>query len=45
MRLMTKAMAALVLVTASGDSGLGATNCGFLTLEQCRASVSGIGGF
>ena len=45
MRLMTKTMAALVLVTASGDSGLGATNCGFLTLEQCRASVSGMGGF
>ena len=45
MRVMTKAMAALVLVTASGDSGLGATNCGFLTIEQCRASVSGMGGF
>ena len=23
---------------------LGATNCGFTTLEQCRATVSGIGG-
>jgi Protein of unknown function (DUF3551) len=23
----------------------GATNCGFVTLEQCRATVSGIGGF
>jgi hypothetical protein len=23
---------------------LGATNCGFATLEQCRATVSGIGG-
>jgi len=22
----------------------GGTNCGFLTLEQCRATVSGIGG-
>ena len=49
MRFVTKAMAALVLVTAlllaPGDSGLGATNCGFLTIEQCRATVSGIGGF
>jgi hypothetical protein len=41
MRLVTKVMATLVLVTASADSGLGASNCGFLTLEQCRASVSG----
>lgn len=23
----------------------GGTNCGFSTLEQCRATVSGIGGF
>ena len=23
----------------------GATNCGFSTLDQCRATVSGIGGF
>ena len=28
----------------SGRAG-GATNCGFFTLEQCRATVSGIGGF
>jgi hypothetical protein len=28
----------------SGRMG-GATNCGFITLEQCRATVSGIGGF
>lgn len=28
----------------SGRSG-GASNCGFLTLEQCMATVSGIGGF
>jgi len=28
----------------SGD-GSGGTNCGFLTIEQCRATVSGIGGF
>jgi len=27
-----------------GDMG-GATNCGFVTLDQCRATVSGIGGF
>ena len=23
----------------------GGSNCGFLTIEQCRATVSGIGGF
>ena len=28
----------------SGDGG-GGTNCGFLTLDQCRATVSGVGGF
>ena len=27
----------------SGDMG-GASNCGFVTIEQCRATVSGIGG-
>lgn len=27
----------------SGKSG--ATNCYFVTLEQCRATVSGVGGF
>jgi hypothetical protein len=27
-----------------GRSGGGGTNCGFLTLEQCRAAVSGVGG-
>src|SRR4029453_16404321 len=26
-------------------SGGGGTNCGFLTIEQCRETVSGIGGF
>ena len=26
-----------------GDAG-GASNCGFTTIEQCRATVSGIGG-
>jgi len=31
---------------AQYDGGFGgATNCGFVTLEQCRATVSGIGGF
>lgn len=28
----------------SGRGG-GGRNCGFVTLEQCRATVSGIGGF
>ncbi len=28
-----------------GDDAGGASNCGFLTIEQCRATVSGIGGF
>ena len=28
----------------SGDGG-GGENCGFLTIQQCRATVSGIGGF
>jgi hypothetical protein len=27
------------------DTGDAATNCGFVTIEQCRATVSGIGGF
>jgi len=27
-----------------GDAG-GSSNCGFITIEQCRATVSGIGGF
>jgi len=30
-------------VYGGGDMG-GGTNCGFITLEQCRATVSGIGG-
>lgn len=29
----------------SGGFGGGGTNCYFLTLEQCRAAVSGVGGF
>lgn len=28
-----------------GNMGGGGTNCGFVTIEQCRATVSGIGGF
>ena len=28
----------------SGDAG-GASNCGFVTLAQCQATVNGIGGF
>ncbi len=28
-----------------GGSLGGATNCGFITLEQCRATVSGAGGY
>lgn len=28
-----------------GAGGDGGRNCGFSTLEQCRATVSGIGGF
>lgn len=28
-----------------GRDGLGATNCGFVTLAQCQATVSGVGGF
>jgi hypothetical protein len=28
-----------------GSKGGGGTNCGFYSFEQCRATVSGIGGF
>ncbi len=28
-----------------GGRGGGGTNCGFLTIEQCRATISGMGGF
>ena len=45
MRFLTKVIATLVLMTAllhaPGDSRLAATNCGFLTIEQCRATVTG----
>ena len=45
--------AAIVAGTATADpykwravyGARGATNCGFVTLEQCRATVSGSGGF
>ena len=30
---------------ASYSGGSGGTNCGFYSFEQCRATVSGIGGF
>ena len=30
---------------SGGRDGMGATNCGFVTLEQCRATISGIGGW
>jgi hypothetical protein len=29
----------------SGDDGDGGVNCGFVTLAQCRATISGIGGW
>ena len=41
MRLVTKGIVAVVLVTASGGIGLGASNCGFLTIEQCGATLTG----
>ena len=28
-----------------GAQGGGATNCGFVTIEQCRATLSGMGGY
>ena len=30
---------------AGGDIGSGGSNCYFVTLEQCRATISGNGGF
>lgn len=50
------AAAALMLFTAGAvsadpykwcavDSNGGGTNCGFVTIEQCRATISGQGGF
>lgn len=29
----------------TGPDGDGGTNCGFTTLAQCRATISGIGGY
>jgi hypothetical protein len=34
-----------VLLQALGDIGLGQTNCGFLTIEQCRATLTGRSSF
>jgi hypothetical protein len=45
MRFATKIMVALAVVPAAlqapGNSGSAATNCGFLTIEQCRATLTG----
>ena len=45
MRFATKIVVTLVVVPAvlqaPGDSSLGASNCGFLTIEQCRATLTG----
>jgi hypothetical protein len=43
MRFVSEVIAALVLATAlfHVDRTLAATNCGFLTIEQCRATVWG----
>ncbi len=42
MRFVSKVSVVLVMVPvllqATGDSALGASNCGFLTIEQCRAT-------
>jgi hypothetical protein len=43
-KLLAVLVLALALLHALGNASLAATNCGFLTLQQCRASVSGIGG-
>jgi hypothetical protein len=32
-------------VYSGGELGSGGSNCYFLTLEQCRAAISGMGGF
>ena len=49
MRFATKIMVALAVVPAAlqapGDSGSAATNCGFLTIEQCRATLTGWASF
>lgn len=47
MRLSKKVVATLVLATGllhvSGNESVAATNCGFLTVEQCKATASGLG--
>ena len=30
---------------SGGDTGAGGTNCYFVTLEQCKWQISGMGGF
>jgi len=30
---------------ANYGNGFGGSNCGFSTIEQCRATISGMGGF
>jgi hypothetical protein len=47
MRFVSRVIATLVLATAlfHVDRTLAATNCGFITIEQCRATASGMGGF
>ena len=32
-------------VYGGGSDGGGGTNCGFFTLEQCRETIHGMGGF
>jgi hypothetical protein len=48
MRLLKKVIATLVLAAAllhaAGNESF-AANCGILTIEQCRATLSGIAGF
>jgi hypothetical protein len=57
MRVAIAALFTLIVASAIGPSradpyrwcaqygGKGATNCYFLTLEQCRAAIAGSGGF
>ena len=57
MKLFLFAFVIFVVAAATGDGALaqnypwcadyssGGTNCGFVTFEQCLATVSGIGGF
>ena len=49
MRFSTKIMVSLSVVPAAlqspSDSVLCATYCGFLTIEQCRATLTGVASF